>query len=183
MFVDIGFSRHARSCGIAVGEGIPKEITFAELTPFILEVVCAGTGPMNLLIEAPLSVAFTAEGNPTGRRIDKRGARTRYWYVGPGCAVLVAATYLLRDLYELGSERQIRLFEGFASFKEMRAQSSHCKDVSDLRSVAWNVDQVPGKVVGPEGLKANPDDTLSSAFAVSGMDLGVPPVVVVGSDV
>ncbi len=183
VFVDIGFSRNARSCGVAIGENDPKEMKFSELAPAILGVVRAGTGPVNLLVEASLSVAFTPGGNPTGRRIEKRGARTRYWYVGLGCAVLVATTYLLRQLYECGSEREIRLFEGFVSFKEKGVKSSHSKDVADLRSVAWNLDHVPGEVVGPDQLKVNPDDRLCSAFAVAGMDLGVPPVVVVSSDV
>lgn len=182
VFVDIGFSRDARSCGVAIGDDRPTEMKFAELAPLILEVVRAGTGPMNLLVEAPMSVAFTPTGNPTGRRLERRGARTRYWYAGLGCAVLIAATYLMRQLYEYGSEREIRLFEGFVSFKEKGTKSSHSKDVADLRSVAWNLGQVPGAVVGPEDLKMNAQDRLCSAFAVSGMDLGVPPVVVVGND-
>ena len=182
VFVDIGFSRDSRSCGVAVGETHPKEITFGDLVPLLLDLVRADSGPMNLLIEAPLSVAFNSRGNPTGRRIEKRGARTRYWYVGLGCTVLVAATYLLRQVHDSGTIRQIRLFEGFVSFKDKGAQSSHAKDVSDLRSVAWSLGRTPGKVVGPEDLKAESGDTLCSAFLVSGMDFGVPPVVVVGSD-
>lgn len=33
-----------------------------------------------------------------------------------------------------------------------------------------------------DDLKMNENDTLRSAFAVSGMDLGVPPVVLVGEE-
>ena len=182
VFVDIGFSRNSRSCGFAVGDSEPQEVVFGSLAPQILSVIGKGRGPLNLLIEAPLSVAFNAKGNPTGRRIEKRGSRTRYWYVGPGCAVLVAATYLLRELYEASPTRQVRLFEGFASFKEQGGSSSHTDDVADLRNIAWSRGQTLGRVVGPDGLKAEKGDILCSAFAVSGMDLGVPPVVVVGND-
>ena len=182
VFVDIGFSRGLMSCGFAVGDSEPQEVIFGSLAPQILSVISKGRGSLNLLIEAPLSVAFNAKGNPTGRRIEKRGSRTRYWYFGPGCVVLVAATYLLRELYAASPSRQVRLFEGFVSFKEQRVPSSHAGDVAELRNVAWSRGQTPGRVVGPDELKAEEGDILCSAFAVSGMDLGVPPVVVVGLD-
>ena len=182
VFVDMGFSQKKKSCGIAVGDSEPQEVLFSSLAPQILNVISKGCGPLNLLIEAPLSVAFDAEGNPTGRRIEKRGSDTRYWYVGPGCAVLVATTYLLRELDEANLPRQVRLIEGFVSFKEQGISSSHTNDVADLRNIAWGRDQTPGRVVGPNGLKVEKDDFLCSAFAVSGMDLGVPPVVMVGFD-
>ena len=183
VFVDIGFSRNSRSCGFAVGDSEPQEVVFGSLAPQILSVIGKGRGPLNLLIEAPLSVAFNAKGNPTGRRIEKRGYCTRYWYVGSGCTVLVATTYLLRELYEANSTRRVRLFEGFVSFKEQGASSFHTGDVAELRNIAWSRGQTPGRVVGPHELKAEKGDILCSAFAVSGMDLGVPPVVVVGNDV
>ena len=182
VFVDMGFSQKSKTCGLAVGDSEPQEVLFSSLAPQIFNVISKGRGPLNLLIEAPLSVAFDAMGNPTGRRIEKRGSDTRYWYVGPGCAVLVATTYLLRDLYEANLTRQVRLFEGFVSFKEQGSPSSHTNDVADLRNIVWGRGQTPGRVVGPNGLKAEKDDFLCSAFAVSGMDLGVPPVVVVGLD-
>ena len=178
----MGFSQNSKSCGIAVGDSEPQEVLFSSLASQILNVISKGRGPLNLLIEAPLSVAFSAKGNPTGRTIEKRGSDTRYWYNGPGCAVLIATTYLLRELHEANLTRQVRLLEGFASFKEQGSPSSHTNDVVDLRNIAWNRGQTPGRVVEPNELKAEKGDFLCSAFAVSGMDLGVPPVVVVGLD-
>ena len=182
VFVDMGFSQKSKSCGLAVGDSEPQEVLFSSLAPQISNVISNGSGPLNLLIEAPLSVAFDVKGNPTGRRIEKRGSVTRYWYVGPGCTVLIATTYLLRELYEAKFPRQVRLIEGFVSFKEQGRSSSHTNDVADLRNIAWGRDQTPGRVVGPNGLIAEKDDFLCSAFAVSDMDLGVPPVVMVGFD-
>lgn len=66
------------------------------------------------------------------------------------------------------------------SFKERTRRSSHADDVSALRNVAWGRPETPGSVLWRDDLKMNKSDTLCSAFAVSGMDLGVPPVVIVG---
>ena len=187
VFVDMGFAqRGKKSCGVAIGDSRPDEVEFASLAPRIIEAMCGGFGPMNLLIEAPLSVAFDAKGNPTGRRIEKRRSDekqrsdTRYWYCGLGCSVLTATTYLLRRLNESVSTRQVRLVEGFASFKsETNGNPSHADDVCKLRDLAWSRGGTRGCVVAPEDLKAKPDHALVSAFNVSGMDFGVPPVVVV----
>ena len=180
VFVDIGFAKQgSKSSGIAIGDGPPDEVEFASLAPLIINEMCRGPGPMNLLIEAPLSVAFDARGNPTGRCIEKRESKTRYWYVGLGCSVLTAATHLLRQLSELGPARQVRLVEGFASFKRgVRKKRPHAEDVCKLRDCAWKRLGAQGCVVSPENLRATQDDILVSAFKVSGMDYGVPPVVV-----
>ena len=74
--------------------------------------------------------------------------------------------------------REIRLFEGFASFKSQGKTSSHAADVAKLRRIAWG-ESDEGRIVGRDGLKMRDDDVLHSAFAVSGMDFGVPAVVVV----
>lgn len=179
MFVDIGFAqKDNKSCGFARNSSEPKVVNFASLVKRVCESANDGHGPLNLLIEAPLSVAFDSEGNPTGRKIEKRESKTRYWYVGLGCSVLTAATYLLFQLRDSGLTRQVRLVEGFASFKtQSNAGSSHIEDVCRLRSLAWKCDDTLGCVIAPEGLKAKEEDDLRSAFKVSGMDFGVPPVV------
>ena len=178
VFVDIGFSQNSKSCGIAIGDSEPRAILYGDLGPLIAHELNKGSSPLNLLIEAPLSVAFNANGNPTGRKIEKRGGDTRYWYVGAGAATLLATTHLLRRLYDMHPAREIRLFEGFASFKSKGSPSSHEADVSKLRRVAWGGSD-KGRIVGREGLKMRGDDILLSAFAVSGMDFGVPAVMVV----
>lgn len=179
VFVDIGFAKQGKkSSGIAIGEARPDEVEFASLAPLIMEEMCRGSGPMNLLIEAPLSVAFDAKGNPAGRCIEKRGSETRYWYVDLGCSVLTAAAYLLDRLNKSVFTRPVRLVEGFASFKSKASgKSSHADDVRKLRDVAWGRDGAQGRVVSPGGLKVKPDHRLVSAFKISGMDFGVPPVV------
>ena len=178
VFVDIGFSQSSKSCGIAIGDSDPHAIRYDELGRRVVHAVNKGSGPMNLLIEAPLSVAFTAQGCPTGRKIEKRGRNTRYWYVGAGAATLVAAMHLLRRLHSMHPVREIRLFEGFASFKSQGETSSHAADVAKLRCIAWG-ESDEGRIVGSDGLKMRGDHVLRSAFAVSGMDFGIPAVMVV----
>lgn len=184
IFVDIGFSRDSRSCGIAVGDSEPQCLRFGELGPCVAEELGKGPGPMNLLIEAPLSVAFNEQGCPTGRKIEKRGSSQRYWYLQAGAATSLAATYFLRGLHDAISARNqhphrtIRLFEGFASFKRKGEVSSHSADIVKLRSIVWGVSD-RGRIVGCEGLRMCGSDTLRSAFAAAGMDFGIPPVVVV----
>ncbi|HWP01242.1 MAG TPA: hypothetical protein VNL74_11580 [Methylococcus sp.] len=180
VFIDLGFAKSAKSCGLLVGDGIPTEISFSQLRAEVTAIALSNQTPLNLLIEAPLSVAFTATGNPTGRSFERRGKQTRYWYVGLGCSVLVAATYLLRAVYDLHPGREIRLFEGLASFKPKGVRSSHSRDVIGLRRVIWEDASCSGSVIPAEELPAAQGDRVFSAFLVAGMDFGVPPVVVLG---
>ena len=180
VFVDLGFAEKAKSCGLLVGDGKPDEVSFSQLKARMLEIVASDERPLNLLIEAPLSVAFNEHGNPTGRGIEKRKNKTRYWYVGLGCSVLVAATYLLRALQDANPRREIRLFEGLASFKPKGVRSSHSNDVISLRRVIWDGGSTSGFVVPAEQLAVSPKHKLLSAFLVAGMDFGVPAVVALG---
>lgn len=180
MFVDLGFAGKAKSCGLLLGDGKPEEISFSQLKARLLEVVASDYKPLNLLIEAPLSVAFNEHGNPTGRILEKRGSQTRYWYVGLGCSVLVAATYLLRAIHDANPRREIRLFEGLASFKSKDVRSSHSNDVVNLRKVIWDDSSKFGLIVPAEKLAVSPKHRLFSAFLVAGMDFGIPTVVALG---
>jgi len=181
-FVDIGFAATARSCGVLVGASEPRLLTFAETRREIVELALVGGAPVNLLLEAPLSVAFTAKGNPTGRRVEKRGSQVRYWYVGLGTTVLLAAAYLLRDIASANPRREIRLFEGFVSFKAKDVASSHAEDVKKLRAAVYNEASSVHGVFGSSDLRMSPTDQIRSAFAVAGMDFGVPPVVAIGAE-
>jgi len=131
--------------------------------------------PVNLVIEAPLSVAFDMKGNPKGRKPEKQNGKTRYWYVGLGCSAMVAATYLIKALSEIQVKNEIRLFEGFVSFKSKGKISNHSNDVLALRSSIKN--PLQETIVRANEMKMDASDILSSAFKVSGMDYGVPPII------
>lgn len=179
LFVDLGFARKTASCGLLHGNGPAEALTFAAARERVVRATSMAAGPLNVLLEAPLSVAFSKDGNPTGRSIEKRAEGTRYWYAGLGCGVLVAATYLLRAVASGEVKREVRLFEGFVSFKPKGSRSSHTDDVCRLRDVVWRPERYPGAITPPDQLALRPSDVVSSAFAVIGLDTGVPPVVTV----
>lgn len=177
VFVDLGFARRKASCGYLPGDGAAEAVTFATACERLVREASRVAGPLNLLLEAPLSVAFTKAGNPTGRTVEKRDGKTRYWHVGLGCVVLVAATYLIRAVASVGEKREIRLFEGFVSFKQRGIRSCHTDDVMGLRDVVWQPARFPGAITPPGKLALESSDVISSAFAVAGLDVGVPPVI------
>ena len=130
LIVDIGFSSTECSCGIWKGSGKPCVTTFGNLVKLVTHAVQkAGTQPLNLLIEAPLSVAFQKDGNPTRRSCDSQGGKHRDWYVNAGATTLIAAGYLLRALHGCRIQRDVRLFEGFISFKPSEAKPSKTRQI------------------------------------------------------
>jgi hypothetical protein len=184
LFVDVGFSSKGKSCGLVSNDDTPKVLTFAEARASIIAAAAVNEAAsrgnkatLNLLIEAPLSVAFNERGNPTGRIFEKLEERHRYWNEGGGCLVMTAAMYLLRALHDSKPRRKVRLFEGFVSFKEKGHATSHCKDVEALRTVVLDHTRLHGMVLAPDKLASNPSDKVVSAFAVAGMNFGVPSVV------
>lgn len=176
VIVDPGFSSAKRSCGVMVRTESPEVCTFGELTHCLVALAAVPGPPLHLVIEAPLSIAFNAGGNPVGRSIERRGSQVRYWYAGLGCAVLVATTHLLRALFESERSRDVLLFEGLVSFKDRARPSNHCEDVVRLAAVLDRLAD-SGRIVPPEALLADHGHTLMSAFRASGMDFGVPPVL------
>jgi hypothetical protein len=184
LFVDVGFSSKRRSCGLVCNDDTPKALTFAEARARIIAAAAvpeaANVGnkaTLNLLIEAPLSVAFDERGNPTGRIFEKLTEGHRYWNEGGGCLVMTAAMYLLRALHDSKPRRKVRLFEGFVSFKVKGQATSHCEDVETLRAVVLNRTRPTRMVLAPNELASNRSDTVLSAFAVAGMNFGVPSVI------
>ncbi len=177
LILDIGFSNRAASCGLMINLNPPLQLQFGETVDKICAFIAAATGAVNLVIEAPLSVAFDAKGNPKGRAIEKMGKHTRFWYTGPGSAVMLASLYLVNALEMMPGQREIRLFEGFVSFKEKRGKSDHLRDVIMLREIVDHPQSFAGSIIGPDALKMDETDTLQSAFRIAGMDTGIPPVL------
>lgn len=179
-FIDVGFSEKSKSSALLLNDGPPELLQFGVLRERVAQLAGSTGRPLNLVIEAPLSVAFSKAGNPTGRSVERRELQKRYWYVGLGCSVLVAAQYLLHGIHSSSPKREIRLFEGLVSFKPKGVVSDHGADVIALRAAVWEPGTIKSEIVPPERLGADPADSLESAFSVIGLDFGVPPVVVLG---
>lgn len=177
VFLDIGFSNKRESCGLLFHDEEPAVFQFGKVSNKILEFAAKAAGPVNLAIEAPLSVAFNKLGNPVGRSMERLGAKTRYWYNGLGCAVMVASMYLLRAIHDSCPKQDICLFEGFVSYKNPDEKSNHLRDVELLREVVMNPTTKGASIIAPDSLKIATDHELMSAFRVAGLDFGIPPVI------
>ena len=177
IFLDIGFANQARTCGLLFGDATPEVVQFGEATCQIVSRI-KNWKQTNLVIEAPLSVCFDLKGNPKGRLIEQReGDKTsRYWYIGPGCVVMVAAMYLVRLIFDAESDGRVHLFEGFVSFKDRSVRSDHKQDVCALRKVVRDPAEFSDSIYSPEQLNDS-NDSLYSAFRVAGLDCGVPVVI------
>ncbi|MRH77640.1 hypothetical protein GH984_02865 [Spiribacter sp. C176] len=177
VIIDIGFSSSKRSCGITInGDKIPdplqdyrlnsKELKprgdkhYGMLCPAITEWLKAHHGAgkrrtLNLMIEAPLSMAFAKraqpqdkrrgarQGNPIARIPDQlqdqdskgeKRQRQRLWYTQPASGLMVASMRLIQDLATELNGWEIRLFEGFVSFKTGEETEGHWEDTCKL----WN---------------------------------------------
>ena len=175
IFLDIGFSGAAnargKTSGLLFGEDEPQLVNFSEAAQKIVTKIKDLHSTINLVIEAPLSVCFR-NGNPTGRLIEKAKGKThRVWYVGAGCAVMVASMYLIRKIADAKPPITIRLFEGFISYKSEK--SDHKRDTMLMREVVKTPEK--GRII--DKLNLREDDIPSSAFHVIGLDCGVPAVI------
>ena len=172
LFIDIGFSSRKESCGflkalLPEDNGCPGELRFDQLVNRVIEVAKAPcSSPLNMMIEAPLSVAFNHAGNPAHRSADLReGKGPQGWWYNAGAITMIAAGRLLRKISECEAEREVRLFEGFLS-----SEKSHAKVVRKLRRAV-----LASKGSKPQDLKRCGSDCLESAF--SDIYCGIPPIV------
>lgn len=177
VFLDVGFSNKKRTCGVLIDDNDPKEMQFDEACKSIANHIRLSSRPVNLVIEAPLSVAFDKDGNPKGRKIEKQDGKTRYWYMGPGCMTMVATQYIMEKIYSAAQNKELRLFEAFVSFKSKTDKSNHSQDVLRLREVVKNPESYSSCIVQKQELLMDETDKLSSAFKVCGRDYNIPPVL------
>ena len=185
LFIDLGYKEKGESTGVLHIMGRSGKVKICEVLTFgdavrrtqevAQQVVCP---PLNLVIEAPLSVTFNRDNNPTGRACDVKGSQRRYWYIQPAPPLIFFAGYLLKELKEwvnFHGQCEVRLFEGFVSFKEQGSKSDHLEDVKALRDAVWDPKQC--QIFVPERLKRRESDYCESAFGFMGMDFGIPPVI------
>ncbi len=176
LILDIGFSNKSKSCGLLLDDGEPENVLFHEAVEIVRKTARQHKS-LNLVIEAPLSVSFDTHGNPKVRSIEKQDNKMRGWYCGPGSAVMVAAMYLLKQVTDSSRDNEIRLFEGFISYKNKRNKTSHAKDAELLMEVIKHPKLFMECILEPELLKLDYSDEIVSAFKVTGMNIGVPPVI------
>jgi len=174
LFLDIGFSEKRESSGVLIQGAEPTRKTFGEVVKTIKHESSIH-GILNLVIESPLSVAFDkTSGNPVGRSIEKQDQKTRYWYTGPGCTVMVATLYLMKAVLSTNQKGEIRLFEGFISYKD--GKTDDLDDVRRLRDTVKESKNLADCIINPSNL-ASKGSEIKSAFEIMGFDFGIPPII------
>jgi len=86
----------------------------------------------------------------------------------------------MRRLYDSHPSADVKLFEGFVSYKSKVAKSNHLRDVELLRKTIKARQTLKHHVIRPGKLNVCPDDNIRSAFEVmnmEGIDLGIPPII------
>src|SRR5258706_153637 len=118
--IDLGFSGSRPTCGVAYraqgsSQVVRERLRFGECVGFSAKTL-AGISEAVLIIEAPLSAAFDAQGNPQARGAFETDPKPRWWSIGPGAAMALAAQYFLRALDRAAAGKATHhLIEGFVT--------------------------------------------------------------------
>ncbi len=194
-FIDLGFSSSKDSNGVVPVSGDGERVhelhgplPYGELLKRLQLVLERARSPLNLVLEAPLSMAFDKDGDPMARSMEKGGKGHRYWYTGPGIPMMTAADRLIRKLREKEEgRREIRLFEGFVPFKkelsgkgdkEAMNERTHQDDAGLLKSYIMDqgIDAAsPSKPI----IDSNEKGFLEPLPAIGPKDTAIPPIVLV----
>jgi hypothetical protein len=178
-FLDIGFAGSSKSSSglLLPGEDRAIDLTWADACTQLVHAVALASRPTNLMVEAPLSMAFDARGNPAGRAFEKRDSQTRYWYQQGGAVTLLAASMVLHRLHR-AAKYPVRLFEAFISFKT--EPSSHSADAELMRRAIGEPTEMATavKLFERDEIVSGLDHRLVSSTFESGLDFGIPPVFV-----
>lgn len=130
--VDMGFSGKTASAGFAYlmsrnESCLSRNLTFSDCVHAVAEKV-RQQGDLILLLEAPLSAAFDAKGNPQPRGRFESHPKPRWWSLGPGASMSLAAMHFLRRLVGVVCpESRIYLIEGYV----VGTDSGKDSDVAD----------------------------------------------------
>lgn len=132
--VDLGFSGNERTTGVAwtlPSQSDARKHRFGEAVTAVVEE-CRSLVEVTLILEAPLSAAFDALGNPRPRGNFEREPQSRWWSVGPGAATTLSALFFLRQLHcKLKTAKvTIHLVEGFVTADD---SGDHAKVAAALR--------------------------------------------------
>lgn len=137
--VDMGFSGKTASCGYAFRAAANCAIE-SENKKFHDCLAAAvkqfqNVGEAILILEAPLSSAFDRLGNPQPRGDFERHPKPRWWSLGPGASMSLAAMYFLKRFVKaVPAHTKCHLIEGFV----VGADSGHDADVAEALISAFS---------------------------------------------
>jgi hypothetical protein len=180
ILIDVGFSGRqasgsvSRSSGVLLpGDDRARNVTWSDACDLVGACSAGRSSPLNLMLEAPLSIAFDASGNPAARSFERRKAQSRAWYLQGGVVTLFSAALMLIRLAER-SQVPIALYEAIISFKT--SKTDHAADAQLMRTAATNSNLTP---LEADKIRERPTDMLESSLCRFGYDFGIPPVFVI----
>lgn len=145
--IDLGFSGSRLTCGVAYraqgSQRVVREcLRFGECVEFSAKTL-AGISEAVLIIEAPLSAAFDAAGNPQARGAFETDPKPRWWSIGPGAAMALAAQYFLLALNRAAAGKTTHhLIEGFVtgadSDDDAEVAARLVESVASPQKAAWH---------------------------------------------
>ena len=178
ILVDSGFSGRQASGRVTPSTGlrlpvwpVGRNVSWSEAKQLTSTFLSSRTRPINVMLEAPLSVAFSDDGNPAPRAFEKSDNSSRYWYLQGGAVTLVSAAYMIGHWFKSNGP-DLHLFEAFLSFKNQR--QDHSDDANDMLEAA-----LTSTPLSPAEMVQQPTDKLQSSTLELGLDFGVPPVFVI----
>ena len=169
IIVDMGFANTKASCGVAIGDCTPKNIRYCDLVKKVIDAAKEDKRKhLNLLLEAPLSMAFDTRGNPMPRSFEDAD---HAWYRNSGAAMMLAAIRLIDLLDSSDRKRKVRLFEANAPLKKAK----HWRVAAALRDVVTQ--RIEERFVEPCEIIAPKSGSLIPAYRITNGDGRKPPVV------
>lgn len=168
IIVDMGFANTKKSCGAAIGSTKAQRFWFGDLVKKVIEEAQKNTHEeLNLLLEAPLSMAFDHQKNPMRRSFEDLD---HAWYRNSGAAMMLAAIRLIDRLDSTDRKREVRLFEAYAPLKD----ADHARVAAALREVVKQ--RIQERFVKPSDI-APEAKCLLPAYRLTNEDGKIPPVV------
>lgn len=177
IFIDIGFGgrkndgRIGKSTGLKLPGLKSSNETWADTSRKIVDFLEQRDSAVNIMIEAPLSVAFDISGNPAPRSFEKTNKGARYWYVPMGTNVAMSALLMLGNIRK-NLTTKVNLFEAIVSFKTRK--TDHSSDTEAMFDAVINSSMQPLK-----DFRQKPSDIVESLGSRVNWDFGIPPVFVV----
>jgi hypothetical protein len=169
IIVDMGFSNTKQSCGVAIGDSTPRKMRYGDLVKKVIKAAQEDKREyLNLLLEAPLSMAFNTCENPVRRSFEEV---KHEWYLRAGATTMLGAIYLIDRLNASDSICKVRLFEGFAPLSKV----DHAKIAGALRKVVKQ--RIDDRIVKPCDILKRESGCVTPAYRVTNGDGKIPPVV------
>jgi hypothetical protein len=120
----------------------PAEQFFGECVSTVIDFACEHHEVV-LLVEAPLCASFDGRGNPAPRGSFECSRRPRWWSIGAGASMALAAQHFLGAIHDAVSSSMVHLAEGFVVGADSGQHSQVATDLmlafTGIKGGAWHL--------------------------------------------